>query len=281
LNTEVLKVVAEVAGIGGIALVMFFYLNREVLRRNVFSSLTKQQSYRIIRLILVSCCVISLSGIAAWVFIEQQSGHRTPLLGQASLPSWSDLQEISIESFDVPYPGIENLWPTFKDAKWSGGIAAGKYYLTNATDAAAINYIWQQLKVDASNLPVTADISFADSKTNASFSAAGLLYRFDPRSKYYYAFCIDQDGLYTFYRRDDNGLNTVSSGRSQRIDGQIETRLGIIGVGGELRLYINNSLVKVVQDEALKSGLAGVIALGIGEFRFDNFTVYKAASKPP
>ncbi|MGH8553470.1 MAG: hypothetical protein ACRERS_09255 [Methylococcales bacterium] len=198
---------------------------------------------------------------------------------KSSAPSWSNLREIDIETYDVPYPGREKFWPTFKEENWSGGITDGKYYLTNSTDPGGLQYMWQEMKFDASNLPVTADVSFADSQKN-SLSAAGLLYRFDERTKFYYAFCIGRDGLYTFYRRDANGVNPISSGRAQ-INGKTDIRLGIIGDGGQLRLYVNDVLVKVVQDDALKSGFSGVAAAGLGAFGFDNLTVYAATSQPP
>ena len=51
-------------------------------------------------------------------------------------------------------------------------------------------------------------------------------------------------------------------------------------MGGELRLYVNNSLVKVVQDETLKSRIA-VVAPGMGTYGFDNFTVYESPGQPP
>ncbi|TAL04578.1 MAG: hypothetical protein EPO07_04920, partial [Verrucomicrobia bacterium] len=194
MNPQVFKAAAQVAGIGGIALVVFFYLNREVLRRRIFSSLTKQQSYRIIQLILVSCCVVSLSGIGAWVYISRQSPPIAPTIDTADNPSWSNLQEIEVETFDVPYPGLEKFWPTFQEDKWSGGVLGGKYYLTNSADAGGVQYFWEEMKVDASNLPLSADISFPDSKKVPTISVAGLLYRFDQDTKFYYAFCIDRDG---------------------------------------------------------------------------------------
>lgn len=48
------------------------------------------------------------------------------------------------------------------------------------------------------------------------------------------------------------------------------------GHGAALHLYVNQTLVKVIEDTARARGDAGIIAVGIGQFRFDNFVIYRA-----
>lgn len=285
MDPAIFKVAAQIAGIGGIALVVFLLLNREVLRRNLFSSLTKQQSYHIIRLILISCFLVSMSGIGAWVFIEHQARRPAPEAEVTARLSWNKLREIYIDSFDVPNTGVKDIWSPFREDIWSGGISDGKYRLSNASDGGSSQYIWVEVmdpsnaQIDTSNLPVSVDVGFAESTNNTTRSALGLIYRFDQRSRYYYAFCVNREGVFTFYRRDADGLNTVSADRFQLRNG--ENRIAVIGQGEQIHLYINEAPVKVVQDSALKRGITGVIALTTGEFRFDNFTVYAAPQSLP
>jgi hypothetical protein len=51
-------------------------------------------------------------------------------------------------------------------------------------------------------------------------------------------------------------------------------KLGIIANGNIFDLYINNYLIKRIEDNELETGDTGLIATSTGEFVFDNFTVY-------
>lgn len=64
---EILEIMGKVAGIGGLALGTLLLLFRDVIRKNIFSNLTRDQSYRLIRLILILVWSIALAGIAAWL----------------------------------------------------------------------------------------------------------------------------------------------------------------------------------------------------------------------
>lgn len=64
---ETLELMGKVAGIGGLALGTLLILFRDVIRKNIFSNLTRDQSYRLIRLILVLVWSVAIAGIAAWL----------------------------------------------------------------------------------------------------------------------------------------------------------------------------------------------------------------------
>jgi hypothetical protein len=68
VDTGVLKIVGQVAGIGGIAFGVVLLVFRDVIRKNIFPTLTKEQSYRLIRLIVLLTFVIAALGILAWVY---------------------------------------------------------------------------------------------------------------------------------------------------------------------------------------------------------------------
>ena len=55
-----LSSLAKYTGIGGVALGVIFLVFKEAVRKALFSSLTKKQSYNIIRLIIIFCFVIAV-----------------------------------------------------------------------------------------------------------------------------------------------------------------------------------------------------------------------------
>jgi len=74
MDAQVLKIVGAVAGIGGIALALFFWLFRDIVRKNIFPRLTKEQAYKTIQLLMVLATVVALAGIASWAFAGPREG---------------------------------------------------------------------------------------------------------------------------------------------------------------------------------------------------------------
>jgi hypothetical protein len=52
-------------------------------------------------------------------------------------------------------------------------------------------------------------------------------------------------------------------------------QLGIIAMGNEFFLYVDNKFEKKVVDDTFKDGLMGVLAIGKGIHRFDNIAIYQ------
>ena len=69
-----LKVVGQVAGIGGLALGVLLLVFREVIRKNIFPNLAQSQAYRLIRLIVVFTFIIAAFGIGSWVYLQRTAG---------------------------------------------------------------------------------------------------------------------------------------------------------------------------------------------------------------
>ena len=63
---NLLEKMGSIAGIGGLAIGVFLLLFREIIRKQVFPKLTKQQAYRIIGLVSVLVWSIAVIGIFAW-----------------------------------------------------------------------------------------------------------------------------------------------------------------------------------------------------------------------
>jgi len=70
MDTEILKIVGQVAGIGGLALGVCLLLFRDVIRKNIFPNLNRQQGYRLLLLIVVLTWTIALAGLGAWVYVR-------------------------------------------------------------------------------------------------------------------------------------------------------------------------------------------------------------------
>jgi hypothetical protein len=69
-TSQVLLTVGQVAGIGGVSLLIF----RDVIRKNIFPTLGQAQAYRLIRLIVSLTFAIAACGIAAWVYVQRPQG---------------------------------------------------------------------------------------------------------------------------------------------------------------------------------------------------------------
>jgi carboxypeptidase family protein len=76
MGTDILKVAGAVAGIGGIAIGTLLLIFREVIRKNIFSTLTKSDSYRLMWWILILVWSVALVGIAAYVYVEAIGIHK-------------------------------------------------------------------------------------------------------------------------------------------------------------------------------------------------------------
>lgn len=72
VDIELAKVFAQVAGLGGLALITAIIIFREVIQKNVFSRLTKRHSYQLLRLIIVLTSVLAISGLGSWVYLNKK-----------------------------------------------------------------------------------------------------------------------------------------------------------------------------------------------------------------
>jgi hypothetical protein len=68
-GSELLRIAGAVAGIGGLALVVFLLIFRDVVRRNIFPQLSATQAYRIINRVLFLTFIVAMAGIGAWVYV--------------------------------------------------------------------------------------------------------------------------------------------------------------------------------------------------------------------
>ncbi|MBO4160407.1 hypothetical protein [Micromonospora antibiotica] len=171
------------------------------------------------------------------------------------------------------------------DDAWTTQVDTGNglFRLTNRADRNAVRYHWVSVRdhrtgtaLDAADRPVTVDVRIPEHGTPAS--SAGLLYRATGQPRAYYAFLVSPDGTYSFAVRrpsGDGGLSYRFTEASDRIRPGGWNRIGIVGHGDRLDLYLDDTRVKTVSAEELTDGQSGVIATSTGVFEFDNFQLYR------
>ena len=88
MDASVLKIVGQVAGIGGIALGVLLLVFRDVISKNIFPRLPSKDAYRLLRLIVGAVWSIAIVGVAAWVYtagvasspIASTTGDKSPVI---------------------------------------------------------------------------------------------------------------------------------------------------------------------------------------------------------
>ena len=73
MDAEILKIVGQVAGIGGLGLGVFLLLYRNIIKKNIFPNMTKVQTYKLFKLIVILVFSIAVIGIFAWIYSLQFS----------------------------------------------------------------------------------------------------------------------------------------------------------------------------------------------------------------
>ena len=106
-----LKLVGQIAGIGGLALGVLLLVFREVIRKSIFPMLAAEHAYKIIRLIVFLTFLIAAGGIAAWV-VTQPSETR---LGPALFPKADPDPEIRRYLALVDTGKFSQAWDSLSD----------------------------------------------------------------------------------------------------------------------------------------------------------------------
>lgn len=93
-----LAVFGKIAGLGGIALFVFMVLFRELIRKEIFPKLGRQEAYRIIKLFLCLTFAVAVLGIGAWVVATRtSSGAGRPYVFPVTAFWRNDLNEAVVQ----------------------------------------------------------------------------------------------------------------------------------------------------------------------------------------
>lgn len=218
--------------------------------------------------------------------------HAPSTTGADQPLSWLSLEPRYFEGFDFAEAEPEQMRQRLMgawldespepDPVWLTSMHDGLYWLENRNEPLAIRYRHLGLSdsetvVELGTAPVSVEVVVRplEGQQPNALTAAGLLYRFDPSSRDYYAFMVYADGRYSFGRRTSRGYATDFTERSDRLRPGTANKLGIFGDGPSVHLYINDMLVKIIHRLERSTGETGVIAVSVGQFGFDNFAIYR------
>jgi hypothetical protein len=75
VETEILKTVGQIGGIGGLALGVLLIVFRDIIRKNIFPKFPPKEAYRLLRLITGAVWSVAVIGIIAWVYVSMGPGR--------------------------------------------------------------------------------------------------------------------------------------------------------------------------------------------------------------
>lgn len=111
MNYELFKIAGAIAGIGGLALAGVVYIFREVIRKEIFPQLTKEQAYSLLNRIVLLIFIIGVLGILAYLVVNWQNGSKGNVYNSRSestptpTPAKSELSGTVIDQNEKPLQG--------------------------------------------------------------------------------------------------------------------------------------------------------------------------------
>ena len=277
---SILEKVGQIAGIGGLSLGFFLLIFKEVIRKNIFPSLNRQQAYSIIKLIIVLTFVVAIVGIAAWVWSETFNNKK--IIKDLHIPEQNNFKRIYFQGFDdVPDNEINKMWLKGVSGDWRGDLSKSVFTLCNISqsESASFTSTFRYIKpeghvVDLSNSKVTVRVKLEP--PNARYSSAGILFRKASHKPDYYAFVLNSGNSVSLMRRSSNGMEVLWSKEIiENIRDADAVKLSIIGDDNKLKMYVNDQFIGEQVEEVMSHGNPGVFAYSKGCFEFDGFSLYQ------
>ncbi|MSO31055.1 MAG: hypothetical protein EXQ48_08985 [Acidobacteria bacterium] len=117
MEEQLLQALGKISGIGGISVGVFLLLFREVIRKNIFPTLSDVHAYRLIRQFMYLTFAIAISGIVAWTYVSA-----APAAGQNEKTSQGADADSSAGGAEKPSGPAANIAGTWKaSVKYSWG----------------------------------------------------------------------------------------------------------------------------------------------------------------
>jgi hypothetical protein len=157
------------------------------------------------------------------------------------------------------------------EGPWTGDLVEGAYVLENRADQGAVFYLYID-RVEGH------DLSAADAAVDVlvdgenEFSAAGLIYRFDPGDRSYLAFTV-ADGGYIVWQRTPEGFRHLATGSHPAIKADATNRLAIRASGRRIAFEANGETVFSAAGDYGSGTGHGLFTVGTGRYIFDDFTI--------
>ncbi len=108
MDSSILKSVGQIAGIGGIGIGVLLLVFRQLIAKTIFASLTKEQSYSLLRLMIVFTWSIAVLGIFAWIYANREHLAKDK-------PFTQQVRELAVEGSKVSVkPGVNGKVTNFE-----------------------------------------------------------------------------------------------------------------------------------------------------------------------
>lgn len=277
----ILEKLGQVAGIGGIALGVFLLIFRDVIRKNIFPNLTRQQAYNIIRLVLAMTFLIAVLGIGAWVWSEAMHNNKN---GNDTPPDTEqgNYRRIYYQGFDITPDDSElnSMWIKGETGDWQGSFSDGVHTLCNisrspsASFTSTFRYIAPEGKeVDLSNAKVTMRVNVLP--PSSKYSSAGILFRKGAARPDYYAYVLNSGNSVSLMYRSGSSMNIIWTREITLLASGDLVKLSLIGKNNSMQMYVNDQLIAEQDELELVQGNPGIFAYSTGCFVFDGFSLFQ------
>lgn len=113
MEASILKVIGQVAGIGGISIGVLLIIFRNIIRKNIFPKFKNEEAYKIIRLIIILTFVIAVLGIIAWFFTLTKTGSeplKVELVGNQPIENSSTTSKSAISNTNYEKIKVEPIY---------------------------------------------------------------------------------------------------------------------------------------------------------------------------
>jgi hypothetical protein len=199
-----------------------------------------------------------------------------------------------VETFDgsVPAVMLNGALTTGVDGIWTTSVDGGSLTLSNSSTDAAVHYISMQNVVYPGSLqPMATTGASIEVKVlvrGTAKAGAGVIARFDPRTKNYMLFTIGgSDSTYYVLARESGGAKKIAAGVNPAIrQGEVNT-VSLTNIEGALSFSVNGTelarIPAATTGEVIPrpptrvtppdSDMVGVGAFGQGTFQFDEVRV--------
>ena len=221
----------------------------------------------------IAMVILTLGAVAANAMTVNMGGDKR--LDDAGL------KKIYSETFDVGSDpkttlfGLLNIGIS-KNGVWNGELADGVYRISNDSREDSVRYFYFD-RVPGMPPEWTVSQGAVSVKVRVEKNrggGAGLMFAYDPETKYYSALLMFGNGSFAFYRRTESGLNKIMSGSIKNFRKSGWTELAIVARGEFMDLYANGRILGSISYGTALPGYTGLIYAGKGDYVFDDFAVY-------
>jgi hypothetical protein len=187
--------------------------------------------------------------------------------------------QVYVEEFDGPVQSImlNGVLDFGSNGAWSTRVTNGALELENRTADNAVRYYKvERVIYPGRSGPVAtedATIEAVVRVTGEERSGAGVIVRFDPKSKDYLFFAIGPKGTFYTLLRKEQKATFVGAGLHDAIKVGEPNRLLVKTLGSTLVFEVNGREVTRMAGEDSPGRLVGIAAFGRGTFDFDRVRI--------